>query len=277
MKITTENLQSLFVAINANFNKGLGQVWTGYEKFSTTLNSSTLIEKYPFTLMTGAMREWIGERVVHGLDGKALTIINKDYEHTEGISRNDIEDDVFGFFAPLFEAIGTESANLWGRLATEALVSPGKWADGAAFFGNRKIGKAVINNLVDGALTTENYEHARATMMAYTAADGKTPLGLVPNLLVVGRNLEGTAKRIFKTDLVVENGVAVTNIHKDEVEIVLDPYMTGNDWFLACTNRGIKPVAVQKRKVGTLTRWDKESDECVKQYKRNEYGIELIF
>lgn len=274
MNLTRDNLNSFFYAINGNFNKGLGQVWTGYEKFSVVLSSSTLMEKYPMLLMTGAMREWIGERVVNEMSGKMVTVINRDFERTEGVNRNDLEDDTFGFFAPMFEMIGTEAGNLWGRLATEALTSPGKWADGAAFFGSRKIGKATINNLVSGALTAENYETARARMMAFTEADGKTPLGLVPNLLVVGNSLEGAAKRIFKTDLVVENNATVSNIHRDEVEILLDPFLSGNDWFLCCTNRGMKPLAVQKRKVGTLQRWDRESDECVKNRKRYEYGID---
>ena len=141
MNITRDNLNSFFYAINANFNKGLGQVWPDFEKFAVVLNSSTLMEKYPMTLMTGAMREWIGERVVHELTGKMVTVLNRDFEHTEGVSRNDLEDDTFGFFAPLFEAIGTEAGNLWGRLATEALTNPGKWADDAAF--RRSAGFAV--------------------------------------------------------------------------------------------------------------------------------------
>ena len=274
MQLTRENLDSFFFAINANYNKGLGQVWNGFEEFAMPVMSSTAIEKYPMLMMTGAMREWIGERVVNELSGHDISVRNRDFEHTEGIDRNDIEDDTFGYFAPLFEGIGTEAGNLWGRLATDALTIPGNWADGAAFFGNRKIGKATINNLVSGALTVANYEAARSRMMAYKAADGNTPLGLIPNLIIVGPALESTAKRIFATDLVAEGGATVGDIHKDEVKIILDPFLTGNDWFLACTNRGLKPIVVQKRKVGALVRWDKDSDECVKSHRRYEYGVD---
>lgn len=274
MNLTRENLDNLFFSIQANLNKGLGQTWTGWDKFALTLASSTLIEKYPMTLITGAMREWIGDRVVNEMEGKMLTVRNRDFERTEGVPRNDIEDDTFGYFAPLFEAIGVEAGNLWARLATEALTNPGNWADDAAFYGSREVGKATINNYVNQALSAASYEIARARMMAFTEADGKTPLGLVPNLLVIGFGLESTAKRIFKAELVVENNVAVSNIHKDEVEILLNPFMTGNDWYLACTTRGFKPVAVQKRKVGSLLRWDKEDDECVRSRKRYEYGID---
>ena len=274
MNLTRENLESLFVAINATYNRGLRQVWDGFEKFAMTVNSSTALNRYPVMLMTGAMREWVGERVVNELSGKSVDVVNRDFEHTEGILRNDLEDDNFGFFAPLFEGIGAEAGNLWGRLASEALETPGNWADGAAFFGSRKIGKATINNAVSGALTVANYETARSRMMGFTAADGKTPLGLVPNLLVVPPSLESTAKTIFKTDLVASGGSTVSNIHKDEVEILLDPFLTGSDWYLMCTSRGLKPLVVQKRKAGSLQRWDKDSDECVKNHRRYEYGID---
>lgn len=273
MQINRENLDSLFFSICAKYNRGLAQVWKDFEKFCMIVPSATAMEKYPQMLLTGAMREWIGERVVNEIAGNVITVRNRDYEHTEGISRNDIEDDQIGFFAPLFEAIGIEAGNLWGRLATEALTAPGKWADGADFFGSRKIGKATINNLVSGALTVANYETARARMLDYRAADGKTPLGLVPNLIVVGSCLEATAKKIFKTDLIAEGGTTQSNIHRDEVEICVNPFLTGNDWYLACTNRGVKPLAVQKRKEGSLVRWDKDTDGCVKDHNRNDYGV----
>ena len=58
--------------------------------------------------------------------------------------------------------------------------------------------------------------------------------------------------------------------------MLVNPYLVGDNagkWFLMCTKRGIKPVAVQKRKVGALTRWDKDSDPCVKDENRCDYGV----
>lgn len=273
MKLTRENLDNLFAAVNVRLNKGLAKGWNDWTKFAMPVISTTSLEKYPMLLATGAMREWIGERIVNDSTGSMLTVRNRDFEKTEGVSRNDLEDDTFGYFAPLWEAIGVEAGNLWGRLATEALTNPGNWADGAAFFGNRKIGKATINNAVSGALTAGNYETARARMLAFTDADGKTPLGLTPNLLIVGPAQEAAAKRIFKTDLIVDGGSTMSNIHRDEVEILVDPFLAGNAWFLACTDRGIMPVVVQKRREGTLQRWDNDADECVKTHNRCDYGI----
>lgn len=277
MNLTTENMRNLFYAFNACLQKGLGGGWSDWTKFCTVINSGTLIEKYPMTVISGGMREWIGERVINEISGKVFEVVNRDYEHTEGVSRNDIEDDNIGFYQALFTEMGLNAANLWPLLAAQALTGTGKWADGTAFFAaDRKVGKAVINNKVDGELSTENYEKARAQMMTFCKPDGRTPLGLVPDTLMVGPQLEVEARRILKADLVVADGATVSNVHKDECEVLVNPFLVGDHakkWFLLNTKRGVKPVVVQQRKVGALVRWDKDSDECVKTLNRNEYGL----
>ena len=277
MDLTSENMRQLYYAFNAYLQKGLGGGWTDWTKFCSVINSGTLIEKYPMTVISGGMREWVGERVINEIAGKLFEVVNKDYEHTEGVSRNDIEDDNIGFYQALFTEMGLNAANLWPELAAKALTSAGKWADDVAFFSaTRKIGKATINNVVSGALSVTTYETARAQMMQFCKPDGKTPIGLVPDTLMVGPTLEVTARRILKAELVVESGNTVSNVHKDECEILVNPFLVGdnaNKWYLMNTKRGIKPVVVQQRKIGALQRWDNESDTCVKDKNRNEYGL----
>ncbi len=269
-------LDALFTAVNASLNKGLAKEWTGYQKWSMVINSKGAAEKYPISLVLGGMREWVGPRVINRMDVEKLTVLNRDFEHTEAVRCNDIEDDNVGVYAPLFEAMGVDAANLWGRLATDALVNPGNWADGNAFFGTRSLGKkSSITNKVSGALTVSNYETARANMMGWCTADGQ-PMGLVPDLLVVGPSLESTAKGIFETELTVSGGSTVSNIHFKEVEIQINPYLVGSHaskWFLMCTNRGLKPIGVQKRKVGSLVRYDQEHDVCVKEENECHYAL----
>lgn len=269
-------LDALFTALNASLNKGLAKEWKGYEKWSMIVNSKGAAEKYPMTLVLGGMREWIGPRVVNRVDIEKLTVLNRDFEHTEAVNCNDIEDDNVGVYAPLFEAMGVDAANLWGRLATEALVNPGNWADGSAFYGTRSLSKkSSITNKVSGALSVSTYETARANMMGWCAADG-SPMGLVPDLLVVGPSNESAAKGILETELTVSGGSTVSNIHYKECELQIDPYLTGahaGKWFLMCTTRGMKPVAVQKRKVGPLVRYDQEHDVCVKEENECHYAV----
>ena len=277
MELTSDNIRNLFVAFNSYFNRGLDAGWKDWTKFCAVINSGTYIEKYPMTILSGAMREWVGSRVINEISGKTFDVVNRDFEHTEGVSRNDIEDDNLGFYQSIFTEMGISAANLWPELAAEALCKGGSWADGAKFFSaNRKIGKAVINNIVSGALSVSTYEAARSQMMGFTKPDGKTPLGLVPDTLMVGPSLETAAKQILKAQLIAGESGTSSNIHFEEAEVLVNPYLTGANsgkWFLMTTKRGIKPVVVQKRKEGTLQRWDKDSDVCVKEHNRNDYGV----
>lgn len=276
MELTAAKMNQLFIAYNALLQKGFEIAWTDWTKFCTVITSSTALERYPMTIIEGSMREWVGERVVNEIAGKTIDVKNRDFEYTQGVNRNDIEDDNIGFYQSLFTEMGYNAASLWPQLVADILKSPGKWADGNPFFGNRKIGKATINNTIADALTAANYEAAREQMMNFHKADGKNPIGLIPDTLMVGPSLEKTVKRILKAEIVAEGGVAVSNINADECDILVNPYMTGalaSKWYLMCTKRGVKPVIIQKRKEGALQRWDKDADECVKSKNRNEYGL----
>lgn len=277
MELTRAQMDAIFTALNTSLNKGLGTAWKGYERWSNSITSSTAGEKYPMALVTGGMRKWIGDRVINKLSGNALTVLNEDYEHTEAVSLNDIKDDQVGYYSVLFESMGVDSENLWPRLATEALLAPGKWADNVNFYSaTRKLGKATYNNIVNDALSLTSYETAREQMMAFTDTTGQNPLALVPDMIIVGQQLESTAKKLFKSSLIVDSGVAVDNPHKDEVEVQVNPWLTGTHaakWFLVCTTRGIKPISVQKREVGPLNRWDQPHDSCVKDHNEAHYGL----
>lgn len=272
--LTREVLDALYTAVNTSLNKGLATSWSGYTRWSNIIPSTAAAEKYPMTIVTGGMREWFGDRVINRLSGEFLTVLNRDFERTEAVNRNDIADDHIGMYAPMFESMGIDAANIWARLATDALLSGGKWADKGNFYSaTRKLGKSTYNNVVNEALSVTSYETARGLLMGYMDTADKNPLGLVPDLLVVGPTLEKTAKKILTSTLIVESGAAVDNPHKDECEVQVNPYITGSQWFLMCTKRGIKPISVQKREEGALTRWDQAHDTCVKDKNENHYGL----
>lgn len=275
--LNSEKLENLFIAINGNLNRGLSVADTDYLKWCNVLQSSTLTEEYPIMLLSGSMREWIGERVVHEISGEKLSVTNRDYEHTEKIPRNMIEDDQYSFFSQVFVEMGLNAGNLWSQLATDALCSPGNWADGKPFYGSRKFGRATIdNNMGPLELTASNYESARRRMMGFMDAAGNS-LRLVPDTIIVGPENEGAARLIFEAELIADGSNAtVSNIHKNECRILVNTGMIGKYakyWFLINTKRPVKPITVQKRKEGTLQRWDKDSDDCVRKWNQCEYGL----
>ena len=277
MQLNDSNMRILFTALNASLNKGLQQADTNYLKWCNVVNSGAAIEEYPIMMLTGSMREWIGARVINTISGQKLSVQNRDFEHTEEINRNRIEDDQIGFYNIAFQEMGVQAGNLWAELATEVLCSPGNWADGKPFYGSREFGKATVNNSMGNLpLSITNYEAARARMMGFCGADGKS-LRLVPDTILVGPELEGTARMIFEAELVNDGqNAAVSNIHRGEYKIMVNTGITGpyaKYWFLVNTSRGVKPITVQKRKEGSLVRWDREDSPCVMEHNVNRYGL----
>ena len=286
MNITRGQLDSLYTGFKLELAKGLGMANLPLDLFAMIVSSATAIEKYPFMYLLSTMREWVGERQIQNFEERLLEVINKDFEHTLGISRNDLEDEQIALIPSLFQKMGQDSENHWGKIGLAALVANGTWIDGKAFFAaDRKFGDYTIKNYVTGALSAATYATARLEMMSYQAHNGDT-LGIVPDTLMVGPKNEATGKKIVENPVVVESvatgesaytaPVAGPNPNYGTAKLVVHPGLVGtydDYWFLMQTTGVAKPVIVQKRKVGQLVAWDQEHDENVKRFNRNDYGI----
>lgn len=282
MKLTAANINALYTGFNLRFQEGINAAGAGsaWEKYAMVLPSATAMETYAWLLLTSTMRKWVGPRVVNAMDKQSAVLVNEDFEHTIGVKRNDIEDDKLGIYSPMFTQMGVDAGRLWHRLAATALLTNDKWIDGADFFtSTRKYEKSTINNKVDAALGFDSFVAAKTLMGGYCAANGE-PMEVVPTHLVVGPSLESTGLEILKNDYRLVEGnkgaAAVRNVQANTCELVVDRRITGaaaSSWFLMACGGAVKPVAVQKRKVGALVRWDTDQDACVKDRNQNEYGI----
>lgn len=158
MNLTPTTLQGLFQTYSKHFQQGfesLGSDGALYEQFCTSVPSTGAAEIYPFLKGLPRLREWIGERVVHSLDGAEFSIKNRKFELTEGISRDVIEDDAHGLYTPVFEEFGRSSREHPNELAAEILDSNPKCYDGASLFGshvvlNDKGQEALVSNDIGG-------------------------------------------------------------------------------------------------------------------------------
>ena len=106
MIINTANLDALRVGFQTSFEGGLGQAASMYTRIATVVPSSTRENRYGWLGQMPSVREWVGERHVHGLASHDYSIVNRSFEMTVGVPRDDIEDDIFGVYAPLFEEMG---------------------------------------------------------------------------------------------------------------------------------------------------------------------------
>lgn len=137
MNLTSANLQALFKAYNTNFQQGfdsLGEDGAMYEMFCTVVPSTTAVEVYPFLKSLPRMREWLGDRFIHSLEGGEFSIKNRKFELTEGVERDAIEDDTYGLYAPVFSEFGRSSREHPNELAVEVLENNPKCFDGQNLF-----------------------------------------------------------------------------------------------------------------------------------------------
>lgn len=266
MDINRANVNLLFTGVKKNFEQGLGTATQQYQKISDVVNSTTAIESYPFLEQFGKMREWIGPKQIKNLASKNHLVINRDFESTIGIKKNSIKDDTYGLYAPLYRGLGQTAGNIWDDLAFTALCGNGSWLDGAAFFGTtRKYGKNTISNYVTGALTPATYATARTAMQLYLGHDGE-PLGVIPNVLVVGPKMEDMGRRILLNDFWYDSTdkVQINNPYKGTAELVVSSRLVGtydDYWFLLATGGPLKPIIVQKREEVNLIRKDMLTDD----------------
>lgn len=285
MDINRTALDSLFTGFNTRFQEGLAMPGLELPPFAMTLPSSTAMETYGWLVLLSRMRKWLGDRQVQNVESKTMTLTNDDYEHTVGVAGNDIEDDKLGIYSPLFQKMGADAAYLWRRLAIEALVGNGNWIDGSAFFyDSRTYGANTIDNYDTNALTATTFNTAYLAMQSYLDHAGN-PLGVTPNLLVVGPKNRDTAWNIVKNEWAsLATGGSATgteyvpakNPNFQATDLLVLPELVGtydDYWFLMDTRGVVKPVTVQQRKIGAMVRWDRDTDECVKVHNRYDYGV----
>jgi len=77
-----------------------------HPRLATVVPSGTKQNYYPFIGQVAKFREWLGDRVVTNLKAHDYTIVNRDFELTIEVDRNDIEDDQYGVYEPLMREMG---------------------------------------------------------------------------------------------------------------------------------------------------------------------------
>lgn len=142
MLITASTLQALQQGFNAAFLQGFGSVKPSWNLIAMRVPSSTKTENYGWMKDLPGMREWVGQRVIHNLESAGAQLTNKNYEHTIGVDRNDIEDDRLGIYSPMFSMQGEIVAShpdslVWGLLPQGFTT---KGFDGQYFFDTDHVG-----------------------------------------------------------------------------------------------------------------------------------------
>lgn len=137
MDLTPQSLRALNTGYRSNFQDGfssLGEDANLYGQMCTVVPSTNSREAYPWLKDLPQMREWLGDRVVHALGSSQFTIVNRKFELTVGVSRDAIEDDSYGLYAPMMNEMGRSSAEHPNTLAVEILEANPLGYDGQNLF-----------------------------------------------------------------------------------------------------------------------------------------------
>lgn len=110
MLINAGNLETAFKAFDTTFNKGVANAPSHYRDIAMITKSDTSEEEYGWLGETPNLREWVGDRIIHGLTVHGYTLRNKTFESTVSIKRTTFEDDRYGIYGPIFEKMGRDAA-----------------------------------------------------------------------------------------------------------------------------------------------------------------------
>jgi phage major head subunit gpT-like protein len=109
MIINGSNLKLLQQGFNTLFNNAFTEAQSDFDKIAMIVNSTGSAENYGWMGKTTQFREWLGDRVIQNLSSSDFSIKNRSFEDTVGVDRDDIEDDRYGVYSPLFQQLGQDA------------------------------------------------------------------------------------------------------------------------------------------------------------------------
>jgi phage major head subunit gpT-like protein len=122
MIITPASINALFTGFETKWWQAYQASEIFWDSIASLSPSTTDRETHAWPARIPVMREWLGERVSNNMAPYVTTIVNKDFELTEVIKRNTIEDDQYDVFAsPLLAMMGEAAKKNPDYLLVDAL------------------------------------------------------------------------------------------------------------------------------------------------------------
>jgi phage major head subunit gpT-like protein len=156
MIINQAALTGIYKSFSTIFNQAFDGAPSVWDLIAMLAPSSGRSVDYKWLGDFPMMREWVGDRVIKDLSAFHYEIVNKDYEATLEVDRNDIEDDQIGVYTPMIQGLG-QAAKQHPDLLVFALLAAGFATlcyDGQNFFDDdHPVGEGTGSNLGGGSST----------------------------------------------------------------------------------------------------------------------------
>lgn len=286
MIVNKANLEAVFLNLKTTFNKAFEAAPALWQKTTMLVPSTSSQNNYNWLSRFPKMREWIGDKVVKALSAFKYTILNKDWEATVAVDRNDVDDDNLGIYGPMAQEAGFSAKQLPDEI--DAALKNGAFAalcyDGQYFYDDdHPVGdgsggsSSVVNKLVVAlscttkAYALASYGAARIAMMNFKDDEAR-PLGLIPDLLEVPPALEAVGRTLCYSDKLDDNS---PNPYRGTAELLVNSRLTSaTAWFLHCTSRPVKPFLFQQRKAPVFVQQTDPQNDDVFMRKEFKFGAE---
>ncbi len=277
MIISSVTLNGLRRSFNSLSMEGMEGAQPRWQSIAMLVPSSNESNSYGWLEQLPGMIEWLGDRAVKNLKEKSYTILNKDYEATIAVGRNNIQDDNLGMYSAMFRAFGEAVAYSPDEIVFALLVNGfvEKAYDDLPFFAtNHKVNKVNVSNKGTGKLTAVRFEGALADMQSQKKENGQ-PLrafmgeGDRAPMLVVGPKSRAKASAIVGSKTVSGGD---DNPNYGAAKIMVIPEITDDAWFLLDVSRQAKPFILQRRTEPTFVALDNPDDTNVFNKKQFLYG-----
>jgi len=110
MIINRGSLSDLFVSFNAAFQQGFRDAPQDWGSVAQSVPSTTTEEHYAWLGQFPQLREWVGDRQISAMASHDYRIKNLKFESTVEVDRDNIEDDTYGVYKPMFQEMGYAAA-----------------------------------------------------------------------------------------------------------------------------------------------------------------------
>jgi len=275
MVINPTSLDALFISFSKQFADAyMTEAQPLLDAVGMRVPSNTRDQRYPIVQsITGAMRQWTGERQVQNIVNQGFTVTNAKWENTLAIERTDLEDDQYGVYSSMLIPNLARHAKLLPELQIANVFNSNPTCyDGQALFSashpidpSGAISGTQSNSLTATPLNATNLAVAYQKMLAFLGPDN-IPMGSLGTTLLVPPSLAYTAWTLANGAFYPEaknNAAGVfgsqDNVWKGQFNVVVSPYLTDSGstttavWYLLDTRSATqRAVLWQEREAAQL-------------------------